>query len=358
MFPFRARLVRPTNADLSARYDDVRVWARGLYDAPNVRIVSTVRGTRSIGRNEIPAEVWVDDLRSAAALLGETTAVRRFEELVALTSEGEPDLVGWLAKHPLDALSVADGWPRLLQVVDWVREHPRPDIYVRQVDIAGVDTKFIERHARVLSGLLDAGLPDEAINPSETHFAARYGFRSAPHNVRLRALDSGLAVVSGGAGRPATVTLEDFAALTGIERLFITENYVNFLSFPAASRSIVVFGEGFDVAKVAAAPWTARIPVYYWGDIDTHGFAILDLLRSKLPHVCSLMMDHATLHAHEAQWGREDTQVRRDLPHLTNAEGNLYDDLRDNLIRANLRLEQELTRYHLIEAAVAEIIDG
>jgi len=356
MFPYRVRLARPTTADLSARYDDVRTWVRDLHAIPGVRIVSTIRGTRSIGRNELPGEVWVDDLGSAAALLGEAAAVKRFRQIVVVTEEHEPRLVGWLAAHPIDALAVADGWPRLLQIVEWIRTHPRPDVYVRQVDIAGVDTKFIERHARVLSRLLDTALPADAIVEGEARFESRYGFRTAPPTVRLRALHPALAVVPGGEDRLVTVTLHDFIRLTGVDRLFITENYVNFLAFPLAARSIVVFGEGFDVAKVAAAPWAAQIPVYYWGDIDTHGFAILDLLRSKLPHVRSLMMDHATLHAHEAQWGRETVQVRRDLPNLTRAERDIYDDLRDNRIRANLRLEQELTRYHLIESAVADAI--
>jgi hypothetical protein len=356
MFPYRVRLSRPTTADLSARFDDVRAWVRGLHGIAGVRIVSSVRGTRSIGRNEVPGEVWVDDLGSAAALLGETAAVRRFGQLVELTVQREPDLVRWLAAHPIEALAVADGWPRLLTVVDWIRTHPRPGIYVRQVDIAGVDTKFIERHARILTGLLDTVLPTDTIVADEARFEARYGFRTAPATVRLRALDPALAVVAGAGDRPATVTVHDFARLTGVERLFITENHVNFLAFPLAARSIVVFGEGFDVAKVAAAPWVAHVPVHYWGDIDTHGFAILDLLRSTLPHVRSLLMDHATLHAHESQWGVEPVQVRRDLANLTRAERDLYDDLRDNRIRANLRLEQELTRYHLIEAAVADAV--
>jgi hypothetical protein len=168
----------------------------------------------------------------------------------------------------------------------------------------------------------------------------------------VRALDPALAVVVGGDDRPVTVTLEDFARMTGVERVFVTENHVNFLAFPAAARSIVVWGEGFDVAKIAAAPWVTQVPVHYWGDIDTFGFAILDLLRSKLPHVRSLLMDHATLHAHVSQWGVEAVQTRRELLHLTRPERELYDDLRDNRIRPNLRLEQELTRYHLIEAAV------
>ncbi|MFT3855663.1 MAG: DUF2220 family protein [Ilumatobacteraceae bacterium] len=292
----------------------MRAWARELQGAGSIRVVSTVRGARSIGRNELPGEVWVDDLASAAALLGTTAAVERFGQLVELTSQCQPALVGWLATRSIDALAVADEWPRLLAVVDWIQAHPRPRIYVRQVDLAGVDTKFVERHARLLSRLLDIVLPADAIDGSQSRFEARYGFRVVPETIRLRALDPALAVVAGSGDRPVTVTLDDFARLAGVERVFITENHVNFLAFPAAAGSIVVFGEGYDVAKVAAAPWVPGVPVHYWGDVDTHGFAILDVLRSKLPHVRSMLMDHATLHAHEARWGLEAVQVRRELP--------------------------------------------
>jgi hypothetical protein len=42
--------------------------------------------------------------------------------------------------------------------------------------------------------------------------------------------------------------------------------------------------------------------ILYWGDIDTHGFAILDRLRTGMPHMRSLMMDQATLQAHRSLW--------------------------------------------------------
>jgi hypothetical protein len=34
--------------------------------------------------------------------------------------------------------------------------------------------------------------------------------------------------------------------------------------------------------------------VLYWGDLDTHGFAILDELRAHCPHAESLLMNRAT----------------------------------------------------------------
>ena len=64
--------------------------------------------------------------------------------------------------------------------------------------------------------------------------------------------------------------------------------------------------------------------IVYWGDIDTHGFAILDRLRSRHPGVTSIMMDSHTLLAHRKQWVREPVPTRRALERLTPNEGALY----------------------------------
>jgi len=98
--------------------------------------------------------------------------------------------------------------------------------------------------------------------------------------------------------------------------------------------------------------------VFYWGDIDTHGFAILDQLRSCLPHARSVLMDRATLLAFEAQWGTEEKQTLRNLSRLNVEECALYDDLRDNRLSSNLRLEQERIGFGWVEAALAALATG
>ena len=143
-------------------------------------------------------------------------------------------------------------WARLLDVVAWMSVNPNPGIYVRQVDIAGVDTKFIERNSTVLRLLLDHVLPADAVSVDQASFDGRYGFRLSPQNVRIRAIDPALAILPGTGDRPVTLTVEDFAQLQGVELRFITENYVNFLAFPPAGSALVVFGEGYDVAKMTA----------------------------------------------------------------------------------------------------------
>ena len=356
MFPFRFRLTRPTTVELSSRFEEVRKWMEALKAMPDVRVEWKVQGTRTIGRNEVPDTVWVDDIDAAVRLLDTSAELVSFRAIVATTRARMPMLVDWLATYAIDAISLASEWAHVLDVVEWMCANPNPGIYVRQVDISGVDTKFIERHAIVLRSMLDQILPVDAIAIEHASFDRRYGFQVPPQTVRIRAIDPSVSVFSGTGDRPVTLTLEDFAQLPGIERVFITENYVNFLAFPPARSAIVVFGEGYDVGKVANAPWVRQAFVHYWGDIDTHGFSILDHLRSVLPHVSSLLMNHATLNAHEAQWGYEPMPTRRDLPNLTADERSLYDDLRDNLIRTHLRFEQERTAFHLVIEAIDRAI--
>ena len=64
------------------------------------------------------------------------------------------------------ALRLADEWCKLLATVRWIEQRQMPDMYLRQVDVPSVDTKFIERHKGVLSELLDIQLHPSRIDPT------------------------------------------------------------------------------------------------------------------------------------------------------------------------------------------------
>ena len=123
-------------------------------------------------------------------------------------------------------------------------------------------------------------------------------------------------------------------------------------SIPDSPGAIVVFGAGSGFDHFALVPWLAEDPVHYWGDIDTHGMAILDQLRGFIPHAVSLMMDHDALMAHRGFWGTEERPTRRDLRRLTDAELAVYNDLRDNRLPPNLRLEPERNRFGWVRAHI------
>jgi hypothetical protein len=121
----------------------------------------------------------------------------------------------------------------------------------------------------------------------------------------------------------------------------MTENEINFLAFPAVDRSLLIFGAGYGFSALNQANWLRHKPMFYWGDIDTHGFAILNELRGHFPQVQSLLMDSATLLAHRALWGHESSPIQHDLPQLTPDESQVYDTLRQHNLSDALRLEQE-----------------
>ncbi|MFZ3082907.1 Wadjet anti-phage system protein JetD domain-containing protein [Rhodoferax ferrireducens] len=365
MLPRRLRLIGPTSAELTERFDEVRVWMKDLgcnappHSAPRYRIVMREFRHRVLGVNAVPDEVWLDTLDHALALIGKQKDARRFASLVQLTREQHPVLLPWLEKRPLNALALADAWQRLLNVVSWLQSHPHPGIYLRQVDLAGVDSKFIEANRGVLSELLDLALPLDAIDASATganQFCRRYGFKDKPLRIRFRLLDARVALLPNGCEQDISLTQAAFEQLDlPLRRVFMTENEINFLAFPAVPGSLVIFGAGYGFEAFAGVAWLHQCDLYYWGDIDTHGFAILDQLRAQFSHVQSLLMDHATLMAHQTQWGQEPQPLLRDLPRLTPDETALFNDLRDNKLRVGVRLEQERIGFGWVQRALADL---
>jgi hypothetical protein len=355
-FPKRIPLKTPSAKELRDHFDAVRVWSQLLRDQPHIRVELRDFRHQVFGQNSLPDSVWVDDAASAIALIGKQKEARIFGQICALTATRQPKLLPWLNQRPLRAIELADIWEKLLAVTEWLLVHPRPGIYLRQMDISGVHTKFVEANRGVLGELLDLILPPDAIDTTATgnnQFNRRYGFLDKPERIRLRYLDSSCTPLAQFDKADLTLDAASFARLNpAVYRVFITENETNFLAFPPVSNALIVFGAGYGFSALSQAAWLHDCQIHYWGDIDTHGFAILDELRSHFPHVQSLLMDCATLLASEPLWGEETTPLNRDLPRLTPDEQSLYNDLRDQRLGKNLRLEQERIPFIQVETAL------
>lgn len=362
LFPMRLNLKSPDSAALTDRFEAVRSWVAELAAVPHIRFEWREVQHRVQGRQRLPHQIWVDQLPDALSLLGKRREAEIFGAVVALTRRGLPTLLPWLARRPLRALEIAPNWPQLLDVVRWISEHPRPGIYLRQVDLPGVHSKFVEAHRAVLSELLDLVLEEASTAASPGGiggFAARYGFRDKPLRIRFRLLDPHMNLLPGATCPDVTLDAASFAALQlPLRRVFITENEINFLAFPQVSQTIVLFGAGYGWEVLSQADWLKRCALHYWGDIDTHGFAILDQLRSRFGQARSFLMDRETLLAHQAHWGEEPEPVKHDLPRLDPIERQLYDDLRKGQLGPRLRLEQERIGFHWVARRLNQVLNA
>ncbi|HEX3963299.1 MAG TPA: Wadjet anti-phage system protein JetD domain-containing protein [Trebonia sp.] len=353
--PLNVPLRGPGPAEIGERLGEVQMWAGEWEQALRgpLRVEYKKVGGRHIGVNLIPGRAWVDGYEQAWALLGAVGEIRRLVELTEQTKAACPRLLPWLTAHPVKALALARDWTQLLATVAWIEQRQAPGMYLRQVDVPGVDTKFIERHKGVLTDLLDQQLDSDRIDPQTRDFEARFRFRRKPAYVRFRCSAN-----NSGAGESGfselTVRAEEFTApLPGVARAYIVENEVTYLAFPLATDAMVIFGGGYAVDVLESLAWLTALDVIYWGDIDTHGFAILNRLRHHVPHARSILMDRATLLAHRQQWVREPTPTVAALDLLDAAEQALYRDLAVGEFGPAVRLEQERISFASIEQALA-----
>lgn len=378
-YPRRRPLKRPTAAGLRTDYAAAHGWATELFAAAGPFTLETADvGRTTIGSNRLPAAAVFATVDDEIAFAGKTRDAGRFRKLAGGLSAVDPGLRQWAWKRPLQLLALGDAALTAGRVALWLRDNPAPGIYVRQLSLTGVHTKFLETHRRVVdemasvlqpavsgsAGTVSAGTGTHAVEtvdgadqadgaPGDTvpgsasartpaaRFAARHGFVHPPELVRFRVLDPEIPLL--GDARDVAVTADAFRTLRlPVRTVIFTENLVNFLALPDRPRALALFGAGYGFSALRDAAWLRDCEVLYWGDLDTHGFRILDQLRSAHPHVASVLMDRATLLEHQDAWGAEPSPARAELTRLTPEESALYRSLADGEFGAGVRLEQEL----------------
>lgn len=274
-----------------------------------------------------------------------------------------------MLRRPLKLLELGAYALTAARAALWLRDNPNPRVYVRQLSLPGVHTKFIENHRRIIDELAEAlrlvALPDvpsvgedlpevpaepdallgqSAARTPAARFAARHGFVHPPELVRFRMLDPAVPLL--GWAQDVTVTASAFSTLRlPVASVIVTENLVNFLALPGRPDSLAIYGGGYGFSSLRDAVWLRDCEVLYWGDLDTHGFRILDELRAVHPHVVSVLMDEATLLEHRDVWGSEPQPSTAALTRLTEEESALYQALGNGTYGPAVRLGQELIRW-------------
>ena len=329
--PLRGPKPSQIGDDLGAARDWVAALDVGRHDDRRYALQWREIGGRRIGRNRLPVSATVDTPEQAQALLGVAGEVRRFDELLSAAGERGP-VWEWIVGHPHAALTLAAELPRLIAAYDWLDAQRDSGRYLREITAPGVDTKFAERHRATLAAML-------GVSSSAAGFLAGLGLRAKPALVRLRPAPAPWlpAPITELALRPGELARLPLAPRT----VLVIENEISYLSVEVPAGGVVIWGKGFEVDAVGRLPWLAEAEVIYWGDIDTHGFAILDRLRAWVPHARSVLMDRDTLVAHRDRWGSEDRPAASSLTRLTASEAQLYEELVTDVLGERVRLEQE-----------------
>ncbi|MDX8379551.1 MAG: DUF2220 family protein [Gallionella sp.] len=291
---------------------------------------------RQLGEQHLPRRIYFETEQDFLCFIGKSRVANQFKQLAAFSIARHPALSPVLHHKPRLLLDHLEYWEKLLNVVDWFITHPLPDIFIRQIDLPDIDSKFIEQHKTLLTLLLDTLLPPSDMKADAKSFEPRYGLRYDQHLIRFRLLDTSIAGLT-----DLTLPLADFCRLElAVNCVFITENKVNGLAFPAVPNSMVIFSMGNSVVNLAQADWLKNKRIIYWGDLDTHGFAILSRFREHFPLTESMLMDSQTLSSNRNLCVTEASPVK-DMPAFLNeVERTAFKSLLSHDGMA-LRLEQE-----------------
>ena len=328
-WPMALPLGCPSEPEAQRQADAVRAWVeawRAWLEAWQGagELVWSERHWRALGTQSLPQRILLRGPAEVAAWAGESQNWQRAHGRYQLLGARWPRLARYF--EVLADYADAD-FERLEALLDWLERNPDSHLYPRQLPIAGLDTKWLEPRMSLIAGLRAAEDP---------------GLRPLPHLVRFCVLDEALRHTLGGLS-DVSARLEEVAALDlPASRVFIVENLQTGLAFGAQPGSVVFMGLGYGVTALARLPWVVRARCIYWGDLDTHGFAILDRARACLPGLESALMDEETMLAHRSLWVHEREQhPAAALPMLSPIEQEVYRGLKQQRWEVNLRLEQE-----------------
>lgn len=341
-WPLLVTLGVPTESEASADLSGVRAWV-DAWDRWNGagELVREERRWGRLGTQTLPAAVSLPNASAVAAWCGQTRRWTRARDRFDVVASLWPVLLErpGLSRH-FDVLadySDAD-FQRLLAVVEWFLANPDSNLYVRQLPIEGVHTKWVESRMSLISNLL---ILVRGCEPT-TDFFEVTGLRRVVHRIRLRVLCPMLRESLGGL-RDIEAPLEELATLRlRPDAILVVENLESGVALPDMQGVVALMGLGHSVSLLGSLPWLSGIPAIYWGDIDTHGLVILSKARRVFPDIKAVLMDESTLKRFAEFAVEEPSQhPAGELLELTSAERALFDGLRSGVWGTRLRLEQE-----------------
>ena len=215
---------------------------------------------------------------------------------------------------------------------------------LRALALAGIDSKFMERHRALVAALLDIRFDGQASQLGLNSFldAADEG----EHWLLVVPLSPGLLPFA--QQRVRARELRD--APLPANRILLIENDRCLHLLPTLPDTIAVLGSGLDLAWLRA-DWLRERHLGYWGDMDTWGLRMLAHARELQPHLEPLLMNQPLFGAHAGTLAVPEPINAGPIPPdgLTGIEQTFYRHLLD---QAKGRIEQEF----LPQSAVIDVL--
>lgn len=297
--------------------------------------------TRRHGLQDFPRAITFESEENYLRFIGKEKEVILFKKNVSQIISNFPQLLGWCENNPFSIIANSEKWNDILKVCRYFISNPNSNLYIRQLPIE-IHTKFIEENKAIIQSLLNILIADSIQDPNEPIFEKRFRLKYKPNQIRIRILDRDIANKYFSGLTDIAVTEEEFVKLDfPCYKVYITENEMNFLALPIIEDAIAIWGKGFAINSLKKTVWLNSKEIFYWGDMDIHGFQILSQLRGYFPYTKSIMMDINTYNEFKDMSVENVVSNPPVLSNLNEKETELYEFLKAN----GRRLEQEKITY-------------
>jgi hypothetical protein len=303
---------------------------------------------KDLGSQDVPDRIYFESIDDFIKYLDKEKEFALFLDNARLLENKFPHLASWIYANPRKVVEYAENWDSIISVLTYLSTDFIPEKYFVRALPINLHTKFIERNRSIIEELLRIISPEQ-INNEGADFFQRLGFRTAENTVRFKLFDK--VDFLDGEFSEISLPFSDFKRLDiQSMNIFIIENLTTFHTFPSINNSVVIWGKGYEVEILREAEWLKSKIIYYWGDMDTDGLAILDIVKNCFPQTIALFMSISDVVQYE-NWGVTHVDKKnRCLLKLSVKEIEAYNYLK----KKNIRIEQErIPQNDLFETLVA-----
>ena len=288
------------------------------------------RKTRSRGVQSIPRRIVIPSRKDHLKLISREKEFAGFKEDIMAIENLLPDGgISWCEKNLSLILRNTSHWAEITNYVRYLQDNPDLNYSPREVPVA--DSKFFERHRPAVTALAS-----EVLGYELSGWELKSRWRPS-----LRFLDPALRICG---FSKISIELEELSLFSPpetaqVRQVLILENGASFNALPDIEKTLAIWGEGNAVQALKGIQWLESLPLFYWGDMDMDGLAILARFRSSFPHVKSLAMELEDFLEFEEFAVDSSSRTRPDGSFLTEGENRLKEYLADR--SKDNRLEQE-----------------
>lgn len=326
-------------ADMEALRQFVAAWKD--YSGPGT-VQWQTQNFRQTGEQQLATHLALHSLEQLFQFLGKDVvqAMRALEEklqpLLAVDRGLKSVLINNLPRFdelsPLHTQQLAALLPQLKKGLG-------SGCYLRALPLSGIHSKFIEQQQSLIEDILNVWFEDELRNNGgllpwlNCRDNPRGWLLVRPLCEHTRRELAGMPLL-----QLDSATLQQ-RPLPG-KNILVVENLQSGLGLPTLEHTVAVCGGGKNLAWMHNR-WMNDRRAGYWGDLDSHGLAMLDQALEAQPQVTPLLMDRAVFAAFPQNRSQDSKPCQQSLSHLPAEQQALYQQLlREDPTRN--RLEQEL----------------